>query len=157
VFLGAVALLRLKGLLCHRDCSGSSPSGLGDGLSLPPEGTQTRLAPESARRVVVRRMIGRVREGCQTWPGSAACASVGDRTRPHADVRTGHAPILPWGIAESPCGACPGGAILSGPSAPETYKGYHPESRQDPREVIDRCQSKQPVRARETPGPVHRP
>src|SRR6185369_11264863 len=70
VFLGAVALLRLKGLFGHRDCPGSSPSGLGDGLSLPPEGTQTRLAPESARRVVVRRMIGRVREGCQTWPGS---------------------------------------------------------------------------------------
>ena len=60
VLLGAVALLGLVGLL-HRDCPGSSPSGLGDGLSLTPEGTQTRLAPESARRVVVRRMIGPAR------------------------------------------------------------------------------------------------
>src|SRR6478609_6842266 len=51
VLLGAVALLRLIGLL-HLGCPGSSPTGLGDGLSLPPEGTQTRLAPESARRVV---------------------------------------------------------------------------------------------------------
>jgi hypothetical protein len=34
-----------------------------------------------------------------------------------------HATILPWSIAESPCGTPPGGAILSGPSAPETFVG----------------------------------
>jgi hypothetical protein len=62
VLLGAVALLGLIGLL-HQECPGSSPSGLGDGLSLTPKGTQTRLAPESARRVVVRRMIGRAPGG----------------------------------------------------------------------------------------------
>ena len=46
VFLGAVALLGLVGLL-HGACAGSSPSGLGVSPSSTPEGTQTRQTPES--------------------------------------------------------------------------------------------------------------
>ena len=109
VLLGAVALLWLKGLL-HLDCPGSSPSGLGDGRSLPPEGTQTRLAPKSARRVVVRRMICPTPEECQTSPG-----------RPRGWLPQLHAHILPRGMPESPCGGRSGGAILSQPSTPEAY------------------------------------
>jgi hypothetical protein len=137
MLLGAVALLGLIGLL-HQDCPGSSPSGLGDGLSLPPRGTQTRLAPESARRVVVRRMIGRVLEGCQTsWIGLAP----GHRTATRAGVPSpsiGHTPIPPGSIAESPCGARSGGAILSGPSAPETHAGRPPKPGKEPRETCNR-------------------
>ena len=46
VFLGAVALLGLVGLL-HRACAGSSPSGLGVRPSSTPEGTQTRRSPDA--------------------------------------------------------------------------------------------------------------
>ena len=48
----------------------------------------------------------------------------GDRRSSRDATRSaGHASIPPGSIAESPCGARPGGAILSGPSAPETYAG----------------------------------
>jgi len=48
---------------------GSSPSGLGAVSVSTPRGTQTRSAPESAERVVVRRMIRPVRKGCQSRAG----------------------------------------------------------------------------------------
>ncbi len=49
---------------------GSSPSGLGAVSVSTPRGTQTRPAPESAERVVVRRMIRPVRKGCQSRVGT---------------------------------------------------------------------------------------
>jgi hypothetical protein len=47
VLPGAVALLGLEGLLRHRACAGSSPSGLGIRPSSTPEGTQTRRSPDT--------------------------------------------------------------------------------------------------------------
>ena len=81
VLLGAMALLGLIGLL-HGGGPGSSPSGLGDGVSRStPRGTQTRPAPESAERVVVRRMIRPPRKGCQTRVGAGGRPVRGRRPR----------------------------------------------------------------------------
>ena len=141
----------------------------GDLVSTP-RGTQTRRAPDSARRVFVRRMIRPASKECQT---SGACDVEGDgpapgagsagssletvgrperarqatmtrvRTLPSlsaAPVRTARAPILPGGIAKSPCRARRAGAILSGPSAPGTLAEHsgtpfrNPETR-----AITRC------------------
>ena len=110
----------------------SASSGLSGILSIrprgrsvtTPEGTQTRLAPKSARRVVVRRMIGRAFEGVK-------------RSRPSRLRR--HAHILHGSITESPCEGRPAGAILSGPSTPETYAGVPESPDRDPRERVGRC------------------
>ena len=76
MLLGAVSLLRLIGLL-HLGCPGSSPSGLGDGLSVP---LKAHNAPGARKRTARRRPaddMSRSR-GCQTadtspcWPRRAS-------------------------------------------------------------------------------------
>ena len=122
MFLGAVSLLGLVGLL-HRDCPGSSPSGLGAVLSRPLEARKRAGRHESARRVVVRRMIRPPSKGCQTSGLGAVSASrspvrmtmVGRVARPSGtffrdDGRRRRDPSglrtdTPGGIAELPCSA----------------------------------------------------
>jgi hypothetical protein len=74
VFLGAMALLGLVGLLRHRDCPGIlSVRPRATVTPSTPRGTQTRRHPTGAWRVVVRGMIWRAPKGCQTTdPGIEA-------------------------------------------------------------------------------------
>ena len=131
MLLGAVALLGLIGLLGHRGGPGSSPSGLGDGLSLPLKARKRAWRPKAhgassspddrpgSRRVSNlpdRPCCEALRPGVAGLPGPGPAAA------------SGHVAILPGGIAEPPCGPPPAGAILSGPSAPETF-GEPPKTR----------------------------
>jgi hypothetical protein len=60
VFLGAVALLGLEGLLRHRACAESSPSGLGVSVIRPQKARKRADRPMHGRGAfIVRRMIGR--------------------------------------------------------------------------------------------------
>jgi len=60
VFLGSVALLGLEGLLRHRACAESSPSGLGVSVNRPQKARKRADRPMHGRGAfIVRRMIGR--------------------------------------------------------------------------------------------------
>ena len=105
----------------------SSRSGLGDGsLRLPLEARKRAGAPRDTWRVVVRRMIGPLQSGCQTL-GRPPRERPTPRLDPSGscswDVIDGCARIPPGSMCESPCDAILAGAILSGPSAPETFAG----------------------------------
>jgi hypothetical protein len=135
VLLGAMALLGLVGLL-HSGLSGIlSIRPRGRSLRLPLEARKRAGTPRGTWRVVVRRMIWPAPKGCQTqWdPGSgspavARPATTGDRRyhrQPAGRSAAGRRPArIPQGsMRESPCDAVRAGAILSGPSAPETFAG----------------------------------
>jgi hypothetical protein len=95
VLLGAMSLLGLVGLL-HRDCAGSSPSGLGAASVSTPRGTQTRRAPNGAWRV---RRLGDHRPG----PEGVSNALAGAR---EAAAAGGEAPAGEWPSSRPPA---PGG------------------------------------------------
>ena len=129
-FFGLVSLL-------HRVCLGSSPSDLGDGRSVLPW--------RHANAPVPARAHGASSSGddmaCAEGVSNVAPVSAGDQTpvcgwatrtdrwrKPIAGPTTRcsreRAPrILPLSIAKSSCRAGRAGAILSGPSAPETFVG----------------------------------
>jgi hypothetical protein len=133
VFLGAVALLGLVGSLHPGGPVILSIRPRGTVAPSTPRGTQTRRCPAGTWRVVVRRMIGPRQNGCQTAdrPGLASLAALQDRRMiaggPGRAAAGGQlrafARIPLGGMWESPCEGVWRGAILSGPSAPETYAG----------------------------------
>jgi hypothetical protein len=125
VLLGSMALLGLVRLLGQGGPAILSVRPRGRTLRLPLEARKRAGAPRDTWRVVVRRMIGRLRSGCQT------CDTAGDAAETAADVvrpdRRGglvgrFARIPPGSMRESPCDAILAGAILCGPSAPETLR-----------------------------------
>ena len=132
VFLGAMALLGLVGLLRHRDCPGSSPSDLGErSLRLPLEARKRARHPTGAWRVVVRRMIWPARKGVSNGTrGDPAAAPAARRADRSEAVRRRRSPggradrgCAPHGYSQGVCEnrlatAVRAGAILSGPSAP---------------------------------------
>ena len=125
--LGLVRLLRQSGpaILSLRP--------RGRSLRLPLEARKRAGAPQDTWRVVVRRMIGRVWNGCQTTEASRQGGAGAFPGRPgtmvlvRVDVpaaRARRSARIPLGsMCESPCDAVLAGAILSGPSAPETFAG----------------------------------
>ena len=131
-----------------------------------PEGTQTRLAPESARRVVVRRMICRASRGVKrswrhVWQVAAPCrvaietAGAGEGFRPAAGRDT---PGEYCGIAlRRPAGRCyPLRTLDAG-----DLRGSSQPPRRDPRERVDRSSQRRVRRtarhARDPSGSWSRP
>ena len=94
----------------HRGCARSSPLVPGPTFAASQRHANAPGARKRTRAFVVRRMIGLAEEGCQTGRASSEGRPGGPLGRSKR--------ILPGSIAESPCGARSGGAILTKPSAP---------------------------------------
>ena len=138
VLLGAMALLGLVRLLHPGGAAILSIRPRGRSLRLPLEARKRAGAPRDTWRVVVRRMIGPRPEGvsngstgptapprwrarrCEVRAPESHRTVVASR-RPEA---IGGSARIPLGsMRESPCDAVLAGAILCGPSAPETFAG----------------------------------
>ena len=102
----------------------SASSGLSGILSIRPRGRSVATPERHANAPGARKRTAR-RRPADDMSGPGGCQTNGRRSRAPATPRRSRSAhrILQGSIGESPCDGRPAGAILSGPSTPETYAG----------------------------------